>query len=92
MAERAKGDRRIERLETVPGAGPVIAFAFSAFVNEARFENGAQVGNCLGLTLRVHMSGSLIRYGGIMKGGNGYLRALPVQGHGCWSGQRTAAR
>jgi hypothetical protein len=26
------------------------------------------------------MSGSLIRYGGITKGGNGYQRALPVQG------------
>jgi transposase len=79
-AEWAKRDSRIEWLKTVPGVGIMIAFAFCAFVNEAQFGNGAQTGNCLGLTPRVYMSGSLIRYGGITKGGNGYLQALPVQG------------
>jgi transposase len=48
--------------------------------DEARRGNGAQAGNYLGLMPRVYMSGSLIRYGGITKRGNGYLRALPVQG------------
>jgi transposase len=80
MAERAKGDKQIERLETVPGVGIMTAFAFFAFVNAKRFGNGAQVGNYLGLAPRVYMSGSLIRYGGITKRGNGYLRALLVQG------------
>jgi transposase len=74
MAERAKGDKRIEQLETVLGVGIMTAFAFCVFVN------GAQVANCLGLTPRVYISGSLIRYGGITKRGNGYLRALLVQG------------
>jgi hypothetical protein len=36
MAERAKGDEGIKRLRTVPGVGPKIAFAFSAFVNGER--------------------------------------------------------
>jgi transposase len=80
MAERAKGDERIERLESVPGVGPKIAFAFSAYVNEERFEDGGQVSNYLGLTPRVYMSGTLVRYGRITKRGNGYLRALLVQG------------
>jgi transposase len=89
MAERAKGDERIERLRTVPGVGPKIAFAFSAYVNEERFECGAQVSNYLGLVPRVYMSGSLVRYGGITKGGNGYLRALLVQG--AWALTRSKA-
>jgi transposase len=80
MAEKADGDEQIKRLQGVPGVGPKIAFAFSAYVNEGRFESGAQVSNFLGLAPRVYMSGDLIRYGGITKRGNGYLRALLVQG------------
>jgi transposase len=80
IAEKVKGDERVERLQSVPGVGVKIAFAFSAYVNEGRFENGGQVSNYLGLVPRVYMSGSLVRYGGITKGGNGYLRALLVQG------------
>ncbi|MDR1248250.1 MAG: IS110 family transposase [Treponema sp.] len=89
MAERAHGDERVERLQTVPGVGPKIAFVFSAYVNEGRFENGAQVSNYLGLVPRVYLSGSLIRYGGITKRGNGYLRALLVQG--AWALTRSRA-
>jgi transposase len=80
MAERANEDKQIEQLETVPGVGLMTAFAFRAFVNVKRFENGAQAANYLGLTPRVYMSGSLIRDGWITKRGNGYLRALLVQG------------
>jgi transposase len=80
MAEKLRGDEEAERLQSVPGVGPKIAFVFSAYVNEERFENGAQVSNFLGLVPRVYMSGSLIRYGSITKRGNGYLRALLVQG------------
>jgi hypothetical protein len=64
----------------VPGVGPKIAFAFSAYVNADRYENGGQVSNYLELVPWVYMSGSLMIYGGIMKGGNEYLRGLLVQG------------
>jgi transposase len=37
------------------------------------------VSNYLGLAPRVDISGTLVRYGGITKAGNGYLRALLVQ-------------
>jgi transposase len=79
MAEQAEGDEEIERLQTVPGVGPKVSFAFSAYVQAERFANGAQVSNYLGLVPRVSMSGSIVRYGRITKRGNGYLRALLVQ-------------
>jgi transposase len=80
MAEEARGDRAIERLQGIPGVGPKIAFAFVSHVNVERFEHAGQVANYLGLTPRVSISGSLTHYGGITKRGNGYLRALLVQG------------
>jgi transposase len=80
MKEKARGDKRIELLESVPGVGPKIAFAFAAYVGEERFANASQVGNYLGLTPRVSISGSIVSYGHITKRGNGYLRALLVQG------------
>jgi transposase len=80
MAELAEGDEAIERLQSVPGAGPKIWFVFSAYVNGNRFGNGPQVSNYPGLAPRVSMSGSLIHYGAITKRGNGILRAMLVQG------------
>jgi transposase len=80
IAARIKGDENIARLMTVPGVGPKIAFAFDAHVKVERFANASQVSNYLGLVPRVYMSGSIVRYGRITKRGNGYLRALLVQG------------
>jgi transposase len=80
MAEERKGDQEIQRLEGVPGVGPVVSLAYVAYVGDgSRFENAAQVSNYLGLVPRVDISGTLVRYGGITKAGNGYLRALLVQ-------------
>jgi transposase len=94
MAEEAKGDEEIKRLEGIPGVGPKIAFAFVSYINVERFEDASQVSNYLGLTPRVYMSGTLIRYGGITKRGNGYLRALLVQGAWAltWSSKGGALR
>jgi transposase len=80
MAETARGDEQIERLKTIPGVGPKIAYAFVAHVGVERFEHAGQVSNYLGLVPKVYMSGDLIRYGNITKRGNGYVRALLVQG------------
>jgi transposase len=87
--EEAKGDAVIERLKTIPGAGPKVAFAFAARVDVDRFGNGSQVANCPGLVLRVNISGTLIYYGGITKRGNGYPRALLARGVWAltWPGQ-----
>jgi len=80
MEQEAEGDEVIERLQTVPGVGPKISFTFAAHVAPERFENGSQVSNYLGLVPRVYMSGDTVRYGRITKRGNGFLRALLVQG------------
>ena len=79
MEEAAAGDEQIERLQTVPGVGPKVAFAFTAHVAADRFEDADQVSNYLGLVPRVHMSGETERYGRITRRGNGYVRALLVQ-------------
>jgi transposase len=80
MAEEREGEGDIERLMSVPGVGPVVSLAFAAYVGDgSRFENGAQVSNYFGLVPRVDISGTIVKYGGITKGGNGYMRALLVQ-------------
>jgi transposase len=83
MKKESAGDEQIERLQTVPGVGPKVSFAFAAHVCAERFENAGQVSNYLGLVPRVYMSGDTVRYGRITKRGNGYLRALLVQA--AWS-------
>jgi transposase len=79
MAEEAKGDQQIERLQTAPGVGPKVSFAFLAYLAVERFSNAAQVSNYLGLVPKVYMSGDTVWYGRISKRGNGYVRALLVQ-------------
>jgi transposase len=79
MAEESAGDEVIERLQSVPGVGPKVAFAFVAHVAAERFENASQVSNYLGLVPRVYISGDAVKYGRITKRGNGYVRALLVQ-------------
>jgi transposase len=80
MTAEAAGDKEMERLQTVPGVGPKTAFAFAAHVDAERFQSAGQVSNYLGLVPRVYISGDTERYGRITKRGNGYLRALLVQG------------
>lgn len=79
MEEECEGDEEIERLQSVPGVGPKVSFAYKAYVASERFENASQVSNYLGLVPRVYMSGDTVRYGRITKRGNSYLRGLLVQ-------------
>jgi transposase len=87
QAMEADGDEEIERLQSVPGVGPKVAFAFVAHVAAERFDNAGQVSNYLGLVPKVYMSGETVRYGRITKRGNGYVRALLVQA--AWALVRT---
>ena len=87
IKEESAGDEVIERLQSVPGVGPMVAFAFVSHVAAERFENGSQVSNYIGLVPRVYMSGDTVRYGRITRRGNGYLRALLVQA--AWALTRT---
>ena len=88
-AEESAGDEEIERLQSIPGVGPKVAFAFVSHVGAERFENSGQLSNYLGLVPRVYMSGDTVRYGQITKRGNSYVRALLVQG--AWALVRSKA-
>jgi transposase len=79
IGKESAGDEVMQRLQSVPGVGPIVAFAFASHVASERFESGSQVSNYLGLVPRAYISGETVRYGKITKRGNGYLRALLVQ-------------
>jgi transposase len=79
MADEVAGDEDAGRLQSIPGVGLKVAFAFLAHVAAERFDNAGQVRNYLGLVPRVYISGQTVRYGRITKRGNGYVRALLLQ-------------
>ena len=89
MKKESSQDEVIQRLQSVPGVGPITAFAFVSRVAAERFENASQVSNYLGLVPRVYISGEMVRYGRITKRGNGYIRALLVQS--AWALTRSKA-
>jgi transposase len=84
IQKEAKKDEDMQNLQTVPGVGPVVAYAFVAHVGDgSRFSAGAQVSNYIGFVPRLDYSGTVRRNGPITKQGNGYLRGLLVQA--AWS-------
>jgi transposase len=84
MEKEAKEDEDMKLLQTIPGVGSVVSYAFVAHVGDgSRFSKGAQVSNYIGFVPRLYYSGSIERHGHITKRGNGYLRGLLVQA--AWS-------
>jgi transposase len=82
--KEAKNDGDMKNLQTIPGVGPIVAYAFVAHVGDGtRFSKGAQVSNYIGFVPRLDYSGTIQRQGHITKHGNGYLRGLLVQA--AWS-------
>ena len=80
MQKDAKEDPDMKNLQTVPGVGPVVAYAFAAHVGDgSRFSAGSQVSNYIGFVPRLDYSGTIQRRGHITKRGNAYLRGLLVQ-------------
>ena len=70
-----------ERLQTIPGIGPIVASAFYQHVgNGSEFKNGRAVSASLGLVPRQHSSGGKNNLLGISKRGDGYLRTLLIHG------------
>ena len=79
--KEAKTDESMKILQSIPGVGPVVAYAYVAHVGDgSRFSKGSQVSNYLGFVPRLDYSGTIQRQGHITKRGNGYLRGLLVQG------------
>ena len=89
IAHQYQIDRELKRLAleidvcrrfmAIPGIGPICALTFYAAVSEPhRFRRSADVGSYLGLTPRLHQSGSVKRVGRITKMGSGAARNLLV--------------
>ena len=80
IQQEAKADENMKNLQTIPGVGPIVAYAFAAHVGDgSRFSKGAQVSNYIGFVPRLDYSGTIQRQGHITKHGNAYLRGLLVQ-------------
>ncbi|HZC01323.1 MAG TPA: IS110 family transposase, partial [Gammaproteobacteria bacterium] len=70
-----------QRLQTIPGIGPISATALIAAIGEAtQFKNGRQLAAWLGVVPREHSTGGKPRLLGISKRGDVYLRKLLVHG------------
>ena len=81
IAQVALSDETAQRLQSIPGVGPMTATALVAAVGDARqFARGRDLAASLGLTPGQHSSGGKERLLGITKRGDGYLRTLLVHG------------
>ena len=89
--EQARHNEAVQRLQTIPGFGPIVASVFHAFVgNGQAFGKGRDLSAALGLVPKQHSSGGKPVLLGISKRGDRYLRSLLV--HGARSVVRLAAR
>jgi transposase len=70
-----------QRLQTIPGIGPVTATALMAAIGDVtQFKNGRQLAAWLGLVPREYSTGGKPRLLGLSKRGDVYLRKLLVHG------------
>lgn len=80
LAAVAAGDKRVARLQTIPGLGPRTAEALVALLDDPhRFRSARHVSSYLGLVPRQFQSGMMDRRGRITKRGSRRVRRLLVQ-------------
>jgi transposase len=91
LARQAVADPVVQRLQSVPGVGPVVALTFRAFVDDVgRFMSAAQVSAAIGLVPREDSSAERRHRGHITKAGPRELRSLLVQAAwACWRSKRS---
>jgi transposase len=81
LKEHARDNDAVQRLQTIPGFGPVVASVFHAFVGDGQgFGKGRDLSAALGLVPKQHSSGGKTVLLGISKRGDRYLRSLLVHG------------
>jgi len=81
LKQIAQADERLQRLQTIPGIGPVIATALLAAIGDIQaFKNGRELAAWLGLVPRQHSTGGKATLLGISKRGDVYLRQLIIHG------------
>lgn len=87
----AKADEDTQRLQQIPGVGPITATALVSAVGDGKqFKCGRDLAAWLGLTPKQHSSGGKERLLGISKRGDAYLRTLLI--HGARSVLRVSAK
>lgn len=91
LAAVAAGDPIVQRLQTVPGVGRVVALTFRARIDDVtRFASAAQVSAALGLVPREDSSADRRHRGHITKAGPSELRSLLVQAAwSCWRSRQS---
>lgn len=81
IEQHSRQDDRCQRLQALPGFGPIVASVFASQVGDGKaFKRGRDVSAALGLVPRQHSSGGKEVLLGISKKGDGYLRSLLVHG------------
>ena len=81
MKRQSQQDEACQRLQTIPGYGPIGASVFHSVVgNGEAYRRGRDVSASLGLVPRQHSSGGKEVLLGISKRGDRYLRSLLVHG------------
>ncbi|HKK06665.1 MAG TPA: IS110 family transposase [Gammaproteobacteria bacterium] len=81
LARYTRQDVACQRLQTIPGFGPVVASVFRSQLGQGEaFRRGRDVSAALGLVPRQHSSGGKDTLLRISKRGDGYLRSLLVHG------------
>ena len=81
LTEQAKSNAVIQRLQSIPGFGPLVASAFHVYIADGQhYKNGRAVSASLGLVPRQHSTGGKTVLLGISKRGNQELRTLLLHG------------
>lgn len=81
VERHSQQDETCQRLQTIPGFGPIVASVFHSQVGDGgAYRRGRDVSASLGLVPRQHSSGGKQTLLGISKRGDGYLRSLLVHG------------
>ena len=81
MEVQSRSTEACQRLQEVPGYGPIVASAFYSSVgNGQAYSRGRDVAASIGLVPRQHSTGGKNILLGISKRGDGYLRSLLIHG------------
>jgi transposase len=77
----SKQDGRVQRLQTAPGYGPIVASVFASVMGDGtQYRRGREASAAVGLVPRQHSSGGKSVLLGISKRGDRYLRSLLIHG------------
>jgi transposase len=81
VERQSKQDEACQRLQTIPGFGPIVSSVFHSQIGEGEaYRRGRDASAALGLVPRQHRSAGKDTLLGISKRGDSYLRSLLVHG------------